>query len=114
MIVLTQTCLIDKVLKYTGMDKASTQPTPEACDPLGSYNFRAPFEEAWSYRSAVGMLLYVCSNTDMQFSVHQVCRFAHTPKTSHGLAIKWILRYPVATRQKGLEFIPNLEESLDC
>ena len=32
-IVLTQTGLIDKVLKYTGMDKASTQPTPAACDP---------------------------------------------------------------------------------
>ena len=44
-IVLTQTGLIDKVLKYTGMDKASTQPTPAACDPLGSDNFGEPFDE---------------------------------------------------------------------
>ena len=115
-IVLTQTGLIDKVLKYTGMDKASTQPTPAACDPLGSDNFGEPFDEEWSCRSAVGMLLYVCSNTrpDLQFSVHQVCRFAHKPKKSHGQAVKRILRYLVATRERGLEFIPNMDEGLDC
>jgi hypothetical protein len=62
------------------------------------------------------MLLYVCSNTrpDLQFSVHQVCQFAHKAKKSHGQAVKWILRYLVVTREKGLKFIPNLEEGLDC
>ena len=81
-IVLTQTGLIDKVISYTGMDHASVQHTSAACDPLGSDKDAEPFDETWSYRSAVGMLLYVCSNTrpDLQFAVHQVCRFAHQPQ----------------------------------
>jgi hypothetical protein len=51
---------------------------------------------------------------DLQFTVHQVCRFAHKPKKSHGQAIKRILHYLVATRGKGFKFIPNLEDGLDC
>jgi hypothetical protein len=114
--VLTQTGLIDKVISYTGMDQASVQHTPAACDPVGSDKNGEPFDETWSYRSAVGMLLYVCSNTrpDLQFAVHQVCRFAHNPKKSHGQAVKRIIRYLVKTRDRGLEFVPNLEEGLDC
>ena len=98
-IVLTQTGLIDEVISYTGMTNATVQHTPAACDPLGSNKEGAPFDEAWSYQSAVGMLLYVCSNTrpDLQFAVHQVCRFAHSPKKSHGQAVKRIIRYLVKT-----------------
>jgi hypothetical protein len=68
-IVLTQTGLIDKVISYTGMDQASMQHAPAACDPLGSDKDAKPFDETWSYQSAVSMLLYVCSNTrpDFQF-----------------------------------------------
>ena len=60
-IVLTQTGLIDKVISYTGMDHTSVQHTPAACFPLGSDKDGEPFDETWSYRSAVSMLLYVCS-----------------------------------------------------
>ena len=115
-IVLTQTGLIEKVIKYTGMDNASDKDTPAACDPLGSDKTGEPFNEEWSYRSAAGMLLYICSNTrpDLQFSVHQVCRFSHDPRKSHGQALKRIIRYLVKTRTKGLEFVPNMKEGLDC
>ena len=53
-------------------------------------------------RSAVGMLLYVCSNTrpDLHFAVHQVCRFAHSPKKSHGQAVKRIICSLVKTREQ--------------
>ena len=87
-IVLTQTGLIDKVISHTGMEHTSVQHTPAACDPLGSDKDAKPFDETWSYRSAVGMLLYVCSNTrlDLQFAVHQMCQFAHNLKKSHGQA----------------------------
>jgi hypothetical protein len=98
------------------MNEASERHTPAACDPLGSDKEGAPFDEAWSHQSAVGMLLYICSNTgpDIQFAVHQVCRFAHSPKKSHGQEVKRIIHYPVKTREKGLEFVRNLEEGLDC
>jgi hypothetical protein len=115
-IVLTQTGLIDKVISYTGMDQASVQHTPAACDPLGSYKVAKPFDKTWSYQLAVGMLLYVCSNTqpDLQFAVHQVCWFAHSPKKLHGQAVKEIIRYLVKTRDHRLEFVRNMGEGLDC
>jgi Reverse transcriptase (RNA-dependent DNA polymerase) len=115
-IELTQTGLIDKIIKYTGMTKASSQLTPATPEPLGSDKDGEPFQEEWNYSAAVGMLLYVSSNTrpDIQFAVHQVARFSHGPKKSHGAAIKRIVRYLIDTSQKGITFQPNLEQGLDC
>jgi hypothetical protein len=114
-IVLTQTGPTDETISCTGMDKATEQHTLAACDPSGSDKDGAPFDETWNHRSAVGMLLHVCSDTcpDLQFAVHQACRFAHSPKKSHGQAVKRIICCLVKTREKGLEFVSNLEEGLD-
>jgi hypothetical protein len=59
-----------------------------------------PFDEEWSYPAAVGMLLYISSNTrpDIQFAVHQVARFSHSHRKSHGQAIKRIFRYLIETQ----------------
>lgn len=115
-IKLTQTGLIEKIIKYTGMTKASSQLTPATPEPLGSDKDGELFQEEWNYSAAVGMLLYVSSNTrpDIQFSVHQVARFSHAPKKSHGAAIKRIVRYLIDTAQEGITFQPNLEQGLDC
>ena len=62
------------------------------------------------------MLLYLSSNTrcDIQFSVHQCARFSHSPKHSHGQAIKRICRYLASTSDKGLILQPDLNEGLNC
>lgn len=59
--------------------------------------------EEWNYRSVVGMLLYLSTNTrcDIAFAVSQVCRFSADPKQSHATAVKTILRYLKRTRTKG-------------
>jgi histone deacetylase 1/2 len=115
-IELTQTGLIDKVIAYTGMQDASAKDTPASASPLGTDKDGDPFDETWSYAAAVGMLLYVSSNTrpDIQFAVHQVARFSHCPKQSHAKAVKRIIRYLVGTRDKGIRFLPNLKEGLNC
>jgi hypothetical protein len=115
-IELTQTGLINKVITYTGMDDATPKDTPAATAPLGTDKDGEPFEEEWSYPAAVGMLLYISSNTrpDIQFAVHQVCRFSHCPKRSHGQAVKRIIRYLIDTRTKGIEFVPDLKEGLNA
>ena len=115
-IELTQTGLIDKVIKYTGMAGASSKSTPAPPEPLGSDPHGERFSEEWSYAAAVGMLLYVSSNTrpDIQFAVHQVARFSHSPKKSHGQAIKRIIRYLIGTNTKGLTFQPKVDQGLDC
>jgi hypothetical protein len=115
-IELTQSGLIDKIIKYTDMGRASSQLTPATPEPLGSDKTGELFQEAWNYSAAVGMLLYVSSNTrpDIQFAVHQVARFSHAPKKSHGAAVKRIVRYLIDTADKGISFRPNLEQGLDC
>jgi hypothetical protein len=98
------------------MDHATPRTTPAAQEPLGSDKDGAPFTEEWSYPAAVGMLLYLSSNTrpDIQFAVHQAARFSHSPKHSHGQAVKRIARYLLQTSKRGLEFVPKPEEGLDC
>ena len=115
-IELSQTGLINKVIKYTGMEGASSKTSPAPPEPLGSDKSGEPFDEEWSYPAAVGMLLYISSNTrpDIQFSVHQVARFSHAPKKSHGQAVKRIIRYLIDTSDKGIIFKPDITQGLDC
>ena len=115
-IELTQTGLIDKVINYTGMTQAKSQPTPALKEPLGTDKNGDHFIEEWSYPTTVGMLLYISSNTrpDIQFVVHQVARFSHSPKKSHGQAIKRIIRYLIGIADKGILFDPKLDAGLDC
>jgi hypothetical protein len=62
---------------------------------LGTDPDGEPMDEFWSYRSIVGMLLYLSTNTgpDITYAVSQVARFNHNPKKSHASAIKTIIRY---------------------
>ena len=55
-----------------------------------------------------------CTGPDIQFAVHQVVRFSHSPKQSHGQAIKRIVRYLAGTKDCGIQFQPNLKPGLDC
>ena len=104
------------MIKYVGLQEAKPKSTPANTTPLGSDKDGDPFNEEWSYPAAVGMLLYLSSNTrpDIQFAVHQVARFSHSPKQSHGQAVKRIIRYLLATKTKGIQFQPDLKAGLDC
>jgi hypothetical protein len=115
-IELSQIGLIEKVIKYTEMSSATGKSTPAAQEPLGSDKDGDLFSEEWSYPAAVGMLLYISSNTrpDIQFAVHQVARFSHCPRKSHGQALKRIVRYLLETRTRGMVFTPDLDAGLDC
>jgi len=115
-IELTQKGLIEKVIRYVGLPDAKPKSTPAAAAPLGSDKEGVPFNETWSYPAAVGMLLYLSSNTrpDIQFAVHQVARFSHAPKQSHAQALKRIIRYLQGTKTRGIRFEPNLKTGLDC
>ena len=118
---LTQKGLTDKVIRYLNLDKTvSKESTPAASSPLGSDKDGDPFDEEWSYPAAIGMLMYLSSNTrpDIQFAVHSASRFSHAPKKSHARAVKRIARYLSATTQggtlsKGICFKPDLASGLD-
>ena len=84
---LTQAGLINSVLKATGMEHCNSKPTPGSGDgkPLGTDKNGPVARESWQHASAVGMLLYLASNTrpDIAFAVHQCARFTHNPRASH-------------------------------
>lgn len=100
---LTQTGLIDKILEATNMTDCNPNRIP-ATGALGSDPDGPPMEETWNYRSVVGMLMYLSTNTrcDITFAVSQVARFSANPKQSHATAVKTILRYLKRTRTKGM------------
>ena len=101
---MTQTALIDKVLKTAGMEDCNPNQVPAQQETLGQDPEGEPFEESWGYSTVVGMLMYLSTNTRpvITFAVSQVARFNHSPKKSHGTAVKMILRYLKGTRDKGM------------
>jgi hypothetical protein len=98
-----------------GMSDCNTKMTPCNQTPLGSDPDGAPITCKFDYASAVGMLIYLSSNSrpDIQYAVHQCARFTHFPKKSHEDAILRICRYLQGTKDKGLQFNPNNNMTLD-
>jgi hypothetical protein len=114
-ITLTQTSLIDKIVQATGLEGCNPNYVPTTQQALGSDPDGQPMQEKWSYASVVGMLLYLSTNTrpDITFAVSQVARFSSKPKQSHATAVKTIVRYLRATRDKGTIIKPNKSLTLD-
>jgi hypothetical protein len=115
-IELRQRGLIDKILLTCGMTHCNTKSTPCNQLPLGTDPQGLPITGKFEYASAVGMLLYLSSNSrpDIQYAVHQCARFTHFPKKSHEDAILRICRYLQGTKDKGLIFKPSDDMTLDC
>jgi Reverse transcriptase (RNA-dependent DNA polymerase) len=88
-IELLQCGLIDKILSTCGMSDCNTKATPCNKVQLGTDPNGMPTTGKFEYASAVGMLLYLSSNSrpDIQYAVHQCARFTHFPKKSHEDAI---------------------------
>ena len=94
--------------------------TPASTTPLGIDPDGEPMDEDWNYRSIVGMLLYLTTNTrpDLSIAVSQIGRFSQNPKKSHATAVKTIIRYLHRTSDKGMIVRPtgmlNLENYVDA
>ena len=102
-VTMTQTGLIDRIAEATGLTNSNPNQTPTHQEALGKDPEGIPMSDTWSYRSVVGMLLYLSTNTrpDIAYAVSQVARFSNNPKQSHAVAVKVIVRYLVGTRLKG-------------
>jgi hypothetical protein len=117
---MTQRGLIDKIVTTTGLEQSNLNWTPAAQAALGVDPDGEPMDSTevgfrWSYRSVVGMLLYLSTNTrpDITFAVSQVCRFTHSPKKSHAVAVKMIVRYLRRTRDFGTIVAPSTKMNLE-
>ena len=116
-LTLTQPALIQKVISAVSMQDCKGNWTPTTQFALGTDKNGEQMTDKWNYRSIVGMLLFLSTNTrpDIAFAVSQVARFSHNPKQSHATAIKSIVRYLHRTADKGTIVTPtNTCCRLDC
>ena len=108
-LTLTQKGLINKILEAAQMTDCKPNWTPTTLTALGTDPTGPPMTDPWNYRSIIGMLLYLSTNTrpDITFAVSQAARFSHCPKQSHATAVKTILRYLKRTFDRGMTIKPT-------
>jgi hypothetical protein len=108
-ITMTQSGLIDRIAEATGLTSSNPNHTPTQQEAIGKDINGPTMTDTWAYRSIVGMLLYLTTNTrpDIAYAVSQVARFSNNPKQSHAVAVKTIVRYLVGTRTKGTVVTPT-------
>ncbi len=113
---MSQTGLIERILNDLGLsDSASSKITP-AAEILGPFKASPPFDEAFNYRSVLGKILYVSSNTrccEITLANHQCARCSIDPRSPHGV-LKRIRRYLLGSRDKGMIIKPTKDVTLDC
>jgi hypothetical protein len=117
-IELRQDGLIDRILALLQLTDGLSYSAlaPSELGAIGSDAQGECFSEIWNYRSAVGMMMNLMSNSrpEITFAVHQCAHFSHNPKKSHGQALKLIGRYLLGNRNKGMIMKPNNDFRLDC
>ena len=114
---LTQPHLIDQIVKDLNF-QSNTKPksTPASSSKLLSRHSDSPdFDGSFNYRSVIGKLNYLEKGTrpDIAYITHQCARFSTCPKKEHGEAIKWLGRYLLGTRNKGMILSPDKNFALD-
>jgi hypothetical protein len=118
---LTQTGLIDQILQDVGLTSNNHQsragvkfvPAQEILHPNPN---AAPFNAPWNYRSIIGKLNFLAQNTrpDISMAVHQCARFVNAPNQVHQNAVKYLCRYLLLTRTKGIIFTPTADHRLNA
>jgi hypothetical protein len=116
-IELRQPHLIQQILDEVGMlpqsktkDKAAPSSTILRRDLDGT-----PFREKWDYRRIIGKLNFLEKSTrpEIAYAVHQCARFANNPRESHANAVKYLCRYLLGTKEKGIILHPDLSKSFE-
>ena len=116
-ITLTQPHLIDSIIADLGFKentKGKATPAPSTASINRDLN-GPPHAESWEYRSVIGKLNFLEKSTrpDIAFAVHLCARYSSNPKEIHSAAVRYIVRYFLARRDKGLILKPN-DHSFDC
>ena len=115
-ILMLQTGLIDRVLTDFGLLDSASSKVTRASEILSPHKESAPFDSTFNYRSVLGKIMYLSSNTRCELSLanHHCARFSIDPRVPHGVALKRIGRYLLGTRNKGMIIRPTKDLTLDC
>ena len=114
---MRQDGLIERCIEAVGLDNATTRDTPSRPGiPLVRDDEGEPALGDFNYASVVGMLMYLAGHTrpDIAYAVNCCARYMFSPKRSHEEAVKRIVRYLKATKDRGMIFDPTEDFALNC
>ena len=104
-ITLSQERYATKILCETGMSECNATQTPMEFGLKMTKGQEEPDIDEREFRRAIGCLRYLLhTRPDLAFSVGMLSRYMHQPKTSHGAALKQVLRYLRGTLSLGLVY----------
>ncbi|CAI7895344.1 unnamed protein product [Closterium sp. NIES-54] len=107
-ITLTQSHMVQQVLRQFGFQLSTTQPTPLIVDHRLTVPFPdKPFESSGPYADLVGCLMYMmtCTRPDLAFPLSVLSRFVATGRHRlvHWTAVVRVAKYLATTSSMGLE-----------
>lgn len=107
-IILRQDQYARKILEETGMDLSNHTHVPMEMNAKFSKALNEKKIDEREYRRSIGCLRYLLhTRPDLSYSVGVLSRYMQEPKTSHGAALKQVLRYLQGTCGLGLRFHRN-------
>ena len=116
-IIFTQPHLIDNILNYLGLKHAKDgEETPAVSSQiLMRNNDRIDHDKSLHYRLVIGKLNYLekATRPDISFATQQCARLAAAPKKSHACAVRWLGRYLLHSRKKGMRFRADITRGLE-
>jgi Reverse transcriptase (RNA-dependent DNA polymerase) len=116
-ITMTQPLLIQSIIRDMGLTSNSNGRAFPSLDSkvMTRHTKSALHNDKWNYRGILGKLNYLEKSTrpDISYAVHQCARHMESPRYEHAKAVKAIVRYLIATHDKGLISKPN-GRSVEC
>ena len=104
-IMINQEAYAQRILKEAAMDDCNSTCIPMEFGLQLSKGLDEPEIDATLYRRRIGCLRYLMhTRPDMTFSVGILSRYMHSPRASHGNALKQVIRYLKGTVGYGLSF----------
>lgn len=97
-------------------DRMNPKPTPVTKLLLHKDKDGDPRKTSWNYRQVIGMLHYLQGSTppDISMATHQCARFSSDPKVSHERAVRYIGKYLLGTKDRGVIYRPNPNKGIEC
>ena len=114
---LRQPFLIERCLKAMEIDDKMNPKSAPATKPLLHKDKDGdPRKYSWNYRQVIGMLNYLQGSTrpDIAMATHQCARFSADPKASHERAVRYIGKYLLGTKDRGIIYRPNPKKGIEC
>ena len=72
-------------------------------------------DKSFHYRSVIWKLNYLekATRPDISFATHQCARFVADPKKTHAQAVRWLGRYLLHSKRKGMRFRADITRGLE-